>query len=124
MADSKPEIVDSASSRTRPMTDAEFDKWLPAFLRRYLTQRLEAKEIVTVADKFPEMKHEVVARITDPTLASVIAAYVSLRSQEKQAEDSRSFHRSQARTNLILQLLIIGLAALSVFTSIVSLINH
>jgi hypothetical protein len=125
MADNNaPKTIDSASTSTMAMTDAEFDKWLPAFLNRYLKDRLEPTEILIHAEKFPNYIHVKSEPITDPTLASVIVAHVALRSQEKQAEDSLRFQASQAKTNTRLSLMFMVLVALSAIASLVQLFTH
>jgi hypothetical protein len=108
MSERKPDVMSSASSSKRDMTDEQFDKWLPTFLRSYLKEKLQPREVVTRAEGFPQMIHSLVQPITDPMLASAIVAYISLNAQKR-----------QAKTNAMLQALILLVAAVNVVAILV-----
>ena len=91
--------------------DEEFEEWLPSVLRKYLREKLEPQKASTDPERHQHFVTVFSTAMTDPTFASVVAAFSALRSQE-----------TQAKINYKLQLMIIAIAILSALASIVQLV--
>lgn len=105
--------LSTLEATTYELTDKEFDGILRDELKRYLQEKLGAVKI-TKLDKTKDIKAvrlEVSKLITAPEFASVAAAYVSLRSQEQ-----------QANLNLRLQWLIALVAIGTFFTGLLAVV--
>ncbi|MGD0177064.1 MAG: hypothetical protein ABSC50_09605 [Candidatus Bathyarchaeia archaeon] len=77
----------SVEATTYELTDKEFDSILRDALKLYLQNKLGAMKITKLdtATDIKAVKLKVSKFISEPEFASVAAAYVSLRSQEQQA---------------------------------------
>jgi hypothetical protein len=102
----------SLEATTYELTDKEFDSILRDELKRYLREKLGAMKITKVDRDIKAVKLKVSKFITEPEFASAAAAYVSLRSQEQ-----------QANSNLMLQWLIAFLAAGTFVAGILSYLH-
>ncbi len=87
MSGSDDKIISKASASVKALSDEEFDKILPTVLKSYLKKKLVAQKIVAVDElnHNPDLVIPLFQDISDPSFASVMAAYISQNSQEKQA---------------------------------------
>ncbi|MGA2462082.1 MAG: hypothetical protein ABSF82_11755 [Candidatus Bathyarchaeia archaeon] len=102
---------------TSEPTDKEFEGLLRDELKRYLQEKLGAMKTIkldrTQSFDLKTVRLKMSEQITKPEFASVVAAYVSLLSQEK-----------QARTNMMLEGMMLLLTGASVLILIVQLFGH
>jgi hypothetical protein len=112
---------------TYELTDQEFDTILRDALKKYLRESLGAKKITTL-DKSKEMedvKLKVLQSIPNSNFASVVAAYLSLRSAEQQTasqEQQGNMQLQQAELNVRLQWLIALVAIGTLVTGFLSVV--
>ena len=105
---------DAAADRTTPLDDEAVDYFVRKLLKSYIEKRLGVRISEgwrQIGRKYEYFRDEDIEEIKDPDFASVATAYVSLRSQDR-----------QARWNTRMQILIVLLAAASTFASLVQLL--
>lgn len=98
----KVEILERATVTDAEPSDEEFDQLLSDRLKDYLREKLEPKKTVIRAEERLDVS-ALTSKALDSTEASLVASYISLRSQER-----------QERMNRLIQLLIAIIAALQV----------
>ena len=111
------EVIDRASVHWGEVTDEELDELLKSSLKGYFKENFKKLVVKDDFGKHPDLVTPISDKMKDSNFVSLVTSYVSLQLQEKQTNNSNAFQHNQARTNLILQIMIIAVAALNVLAT-------